>query len=316
MYSHQEESIFIRIDENTYEEMANEGLLWPQIETGGMLFGNLIEEDNNLIIEILKTYIPSDENCIRKSAYFEIDPDYAKTILAQEDLQYLGNWHKHPGYGGPSHGDHGQIYDFFINNPHLDTVLTFIINFYSEKDYEPIIEVYFRRNESNSENNLFVTRGISQKNLEFINDDLMEDGPLIKEKGIPLNILTGIKTELLRLFDHLTSLNDIKEFPGQLPNEKVLSFPYPFEIKTINQLKKFNLLILMSFPPEFPKGKIYFDISSEDMSKNITFKTHPAETLNDDELIQPFLLLLKSDIEDDIPLLLEKPLWQVMQEKK
>ena len=74
-----------------------------------------------------------------------------------------------------------------------------------------------------------------------------------------------------------------------------------------------DLLILISFPPEFPEGKIFFDISSEDMSKDITFKTHTAETLNNTELVQPFIVLLKSDIEDDIPVLLKQPLWQIMQ---
>jgi hypothetical protein len=314
LYSHQEESIFVRIDENTYDEMVNEGLLWPGIETGGMLFGNFIEEGNNLTIEILKTYIPSDDNCVRKSAYFEINPEYAKTILAQEELKYLGNWHKHPGYGGPSHGDHGQIHEFFINNPHLNFILTFIINFLSEEEREPIIEVYFRGFESITENNSFLTRRLSQKNLTFLKDDLVEDRPVLKEKGVPSKILSEVKSELLILFDHLSSIKDIQEFPGQLPDEKVLSFLYPFQIKSINKMEEFNLLILMSFPPEFPDGRIYFDISSEDMSKNITFKTHPAETLVDKELIQPFLLLLKSDIEDEIPLLLEKPLWRVMHE--
>ena len=49
-----------------------------------------------------------------------------------------------------------------------------------------------------------------------------------------------------------------------------------------------------------------------DMSINITFDTHPAETLNDEELIEPFLLLLKAKLEDDVPPLLKKSLWEIM----
>ena len=293
--------------------MANEGLLWPQIETGGMLFGNLIEEDNRLVIEILKTYIPSDDNCIRQAAYFEINPEYAQAILSQENLKYLGNWHKHPGYGGPSRGDHGQIQDFFHNNPQLNFILTFILNFHSEQEYEPIIEVYFREEESFGEKHTYLTRRIPPNNLSFTNNETVEIPPEKKEKGVPREILALVKTELVNLFDHLSSISDIQEYSGQTPYEKVLSFPYQFKISYLDKIEMIDLLILISFPPEFPEGKIFFDISSEDMSKDITFKTHTAETLNNTELVQPFIVLLKSDIEDDIPVLLKQPLWQIMQ---
>ncbi len=311
LYSHQEESIFIQIDQNTYDEMINEGLLWPQIETGGMLFGNIIEEEQNLVIKIQRTYIPSSEDCIREAAYFEIEPEFAKMILSQESLKYLGNWHKHPGYGGPSQGDRRQIQDFFGNNPHLDFVLTFILNFHSDAFIEPIIETYFRTDENLNSGHSFLTRYIPQSNLIFIPSQLDEPKPIIQTSGIPNALISRIKQELVNLFDHLSSIEEIQEFPGQTPDEKVISFPYTVLI----QQEKVNILILISFPPEFPKGKIYFDISSEDMSKDITFKTHPAETLTDLELVSPFLEVLKSDIEHDIPVLLEKPLWRVMREK-
>ncbi len=292
--------------------MVKEGLQWPRIETGGMLFGNLIEDENHLVIEILKTQIPSDENCIRESAYFEINPDYAKQILSQEELDYLGNWHKHPGYGGPSHGDHQQIHDFFLNNPHLDVILTFILNFHSEREYEPIIEVYFREKQNMVETS-FITRSVPPSNLSFTPTTIHERTPVIREKGVSTDILSRVKHELVNIFDHLSAIHDIQDYPGQAPDEKVLSFPYQCQISHLDQLIYVNLMISISFPPEFPKGKLYFDISSEDMSKNFTFKTHTAETLNDMELVHPFLSLLKSDIEDDLPVLLEKPLWRVIQ---
>ncbi|PWI47380.1 hypothetical protein CEE45_11805 [Candidatus Heimdallarchaeota archaeon B3_Heim] len=316
MYSYQAESIFIYITQDTYDEMVKEGFLWPEIETGGMLFGKVIEEEARLTIKIVRTHIPPDDNCVRKAAYFEIDPEYAKNVLSQEKQQYLGNWHKHPGYGGPSHGDHRQIEDFFRKNSHLDVILTFIINFNSEVEFEPIIEVYFRGDESFTENHSFRTRRVPQSNLTFTIEGTEMSTPLKEEKGVPSDILTQVKHELVNIFDHLTSTDEIEELTGQTPDEKVLSFPYQFTIKLLDQLELVNLLILISFPPEFPDGKIFCDFSSEDMSKNITFKTHPAETLNDKELINPFLLLLKTDIEDDIPSLLEQPLWQILQDKK
>jgi len=69
----------------------------------------------------------------------------------------------------------------------------------------------------------------------------------------------------------------------------------------------------MSFPPEFPDGEIFIDISSQDLSRNITFEKHPAGILNDSDLIQPFLLSLKASLDNDVVSLLQKPLWKVMQ---
>ena len=34
--------------------------------------------------------------------------------------------------------------------------------------------------------------------------------------------------------------------------------------------------------------------------------------INDEELIEPFLRLLKAKLEDDVPPLLKKPLWKIM----
>ena len=124
--------------------MINEASLWPDLETGGMLFGKITESENSLCVTIDKTYIPPDSYCIRKSSYYEIDPDYAKELLENEPSLYLGNWHKHLGYGGPSSGDHRQIEEFFLNNPHLNVIITCILDFLSDDNHELIIEVYLR----------------------------------------------------------------------------------------------------------------------------------------------------------------------------
>ncbi|MCK4848902.1 MAG: Mov34/MPN/PAD-1 family protein, partial [Candidatus Heimdallarchaeota archaeon] len=113
-------SIFVQFNQSVHDIIVKEASSWPDLETGGMLFGKITESENSLSVTIDKTYIPPDSSCIRKSSYFEIDPDQAKEILESESALYLGNWHKHLGYGGPSSGDHRQIEDFFLNNPHLN----------------------------------------------------------------------------------------------------------------------------------------------------------------------------------------------------
>jgi len=109
LFPSQEDTIFIHIEQKVFDSMLDETTKQNEIETGGMMFGRISEADSQIKIEILRIYIPPDDSCIRKRSFFEIDPAYAKKVLASEEFLYLGNWHKHLGYGGPSSGDHQQI---------------------------------------------------------------------------------------------------------------------------------------------------------------------------------------------------------------
>ncbi len=122
MYQYQADSIFVQINQNVIDLMLEEVAIWHGKETGGMMFGTISELATNLKIKISKTVIPTDEYCSRKRAFFEIDPSHAKKMVENEKLLYIGNWHKHLGYGGPSQGDLRQIEDFFTFNPHLNIV--------------------------------------------------------------------------------------------------------------------------------------------------------------------------------------------------
>ncbi len=91
MFNYPVDSIFVQINQEMFDAMIKETSLWPGKETGGLLFGKMSEIDSGLEITILKTNIPTEEYCTRKSAYFEIIPDYAKKIVEKEKLSYLGN---------------------------------------------------------------------------------------------------------------------------------------------------------------------------------------------------------------------------------
>ncbi len=314
LFQFQEDSIFIHVNQKAFDDMINEASMWSEKETGGLMFGRISRFETHIKIEILKTHIPTDDNCVRKRTYFEIDPVYAKSLLNSEQLLYLGNWHKHLGYGGPSLGDHRQIEDFFNNNPHLDTIVTFILDFYTNQEYNPIIEVYSRWDtRSEEDHQIFQTYNVPEENISF---SLEEEVPSTRRKGISREKLDNIKRELVSVNDGKFSIQDIHELEGQTVNEKIISFPYHYTLESDGKIETLDLLILLSFPPEFPEGKIYIDISSKDMSKDITFDTHPADTLNDEELIEPFLILLKAKLEDDVPILLQKPLWKVIRDHR
>lgn len=292
-----------------FNEIIYEASKWPGKETGGMMFGKIISKKSELKIRIEKTHIPPVEECIRNKTYFEINPEYAKLILKTEKLLYLGNWHKHLGYGGPSYGDHRQIQEFFILNPHKNTVVSLIIDLPAEEHHTVVIEVYQRKeNLIDEEETIFHTFRIPESNISYYSEK--KDLPI--ETGISGEQISRVKQELIQAFESKFTIEDIDHFIGSSSDEKILSFPYEVNVKTKDAMKTIRLLILISFPPEFPDDQIFIDISSQDLSKRFTIEKHPANVLYEDDLIQPFLILLKATLEERIPQLLKEPLWKIM----
>ncbi len=303
-------SIFVQFNQSVHDLMVNEASLWPDLETGGMLFGKISESANSLSVTIDTMYIPPDTSCTRKSSYYEIDPNYAKEILENESTLYLGNWHKHLGYGGPSSGDLRQIEDFFLSNSHRNVIMTCILDFLSKDNNELIIEVYKRtNNDSTNKNEPFQTFRVRPEDITYFNDD--HPGEEVTS-GISSEIVKTIKEALLEIYDYNFPINEIDDFPGSTNGERIISFPYQVKFKNSDLQEEIDLLITLSIPPEFPNGKLYIDLSSKDMSKNITINKHDADVLNNEELLLPFLELLKANLEDEVPSLLKQPLWKVL----
>ncbi|MFX1517953.1 MAG: hypothetical protein ACFFC6_16755, partial [Promethearchaeota archaeon] len=252
--------------------------------------------------------IPTVEECVRTKTYFEINPEYARQILDTEKLLYLGNWHKHLGYGGPSYGDHQQIQEFFTLNPHKNTVVSLIIDLPTENDHVVMIEVYQRKETLLDEETIsFYTFRIPESNISYYSEEAAK-------LGITQEQIFCVKQELIQTFESKFTMDDIHLFFGSSSDEKLLSFPYDVRIKTKKGSETIQLLILISFPSEFPDDQIFIDISSQDLSKRFTIEKHPANVLFEEELIHPFLELLKATLEERIPQLLNEPLWKVMTE--
>jgi proteasome lid subunit RPN8/RPN11 len=128
------------IAEDIVKDIVEESNRHENVETGGLLFGKIIGES----IIILKI-IHSSTNAKRTQVYFEMDEDFAINITKQmekNNLAYLGNWHKHLGYGGPSNGDDKQAELFLVQNSHKRNYLSLIIDFYNN-DYNLIATNYY-----------------------------------------------------------------------------------------------------------------------------------------------------------------------------
>lgn len=313
LFQNQAETIFIHFNNRMFNEMIEDVAKWPGKETGGMMFGKIKQKESGLEIRVEKTYIPPEEECIRNNTYFEINPEYARLILDSEKLLYLGNWHKHLGYGGPSHGDHRQVEEFFTINPHKNIVVSVIVDSFTEDNHELIVEVY-RRNENIGEEvgNSFQILRIPKENIFYFSDDNNKS----EEVGITKEQISIIKQELVKVYDSNFAIEDVLQFTGSTSDELILSFPFQFTMELEGNRKTLDLIILISFPPNFPEGQIYIDISSQDLSRKFTIEKHPANVLYEQELIQPFLQLLKATLEEKIPQVMKEPLWKVMGELK
>ena len=153
------------ISEDVINEIVEESNRHKNVETGGLLFGKIIGE----YIIILKL-IHFSTNAKRTQLYFEMDEDFAINITKQmekNNLAYLGNWHKHLGYGGPSNGDDKQAELFLIQNNHKQNYLSLIIDFYNN-DYNLIATNYYFDKDEFQKKEIQIQRIINKQELKKI----------------------------------------------------------------------------------------------------------------------------------------------------
>ena len=155
------------ISEDIINDIVEESNRHENVETGGLLFGKLIGE----CIIILKL-IHFSTNARRTQVYFEMDEDFAINITKQmekNNLAYLGNWHKHLGYGGPSNGDDKQAELFLIQNSHKRNYLSLIIDYYNH-DYNLIATNYYFNKDEFLKKDIQIQRIINKQELNKIFD--------------------------------------------------------------------------------------------------------------------------------------------------
>jgi proteasome lid subunit RPN8/RPN11 len=175
------------ISEDIINDIVKESNRHENVETGGLLFGKLIGD----CIIILKL-IHFSSNARRTQVYFEMDEDFAINITKQmekNNLAYLGNWHKHLGYGGPSHGDDKQAELFLIQNSHKRNYLSLIIDYYNYY-YNLIATNYYFDKDEFLKQDIQIQKIINKQELNKIFD------------GKTINIRTFIGNLAKNLEDH------------------------------------------------------------------------------------------------------------------
>ena len=130
----------VLIAQDSANNILEDSNKYGHLETGGLLFGKIIDK----YIIILK--VVNMPNAIRTQVHFEMSEDIAISEtkkMEKSGLEYIGNWHKHLGYGGPSIGDDKQAEIFLVRNLHKRSYLSLILDSCSDGTNELIATDYY-----------------------------------------------------------------------------------------------------------------------------------------------------------------------------
>lgn len=148
----------VTVSQQVWEDMKTHAAKRPSTEVGGMLFGKFEENEEGVLVglRVERVINVPPEHGINQSTYFEINDDFMSDVIDEytPQYEYLGNWHSHLGYGGPSSGDYDQVRKFFEQNDHRQYLIAII----EDRDgntrnpsYNQHFEIYRRTHEDTSD---------------------------------------------------------------------------------------------------------------------------------------------------------------------
>jgi len=287
------------------------------IERGGMLFGDINSELDPPHIIIEKVINVSNKYCSSSSSHFEINMDYAVKTLQEnkKKYDYIGNWHSHLGFFGPSHGDIHQVRTFFSNNHRRNTLVTFIMALSNnpKSKFSPIVEVY-RRNPNQHDGfdtfsaDIIVVRKRNSNRIYNSQSYARSLIPILEKKFAgyidprPINLEKGLNESeyIITIPLRYTDIPRIYEVPYIDPEVR----------------PKIDVNLKISVPPEYPRGKLFLDIASNDMTKQLTINKYPVFYINDRKELTEFIKYIKHLIKEYIPDILMQPLRIILTDKK
>jgi len=361
-----------RIDSEVYQDMNNEAESKPKRETGGMLFGSFDEGGENLKVSIEKVELIPDEAATRTTAHFGIEPSYSDQILNEycPEYTYLGNWHSHLSYGGPSQGDYQQVSRFFETNQNRDYMIAVILDRrnLNPPDFELIAEVYQRAKDEESNSNKYIKKRVKEAYLYDTPSDYDPDhrlGSIVSG----LECRRSLASRLESLADRIAETTPVSadhddamayiDTGGQI-EEVVLCLPVQYRFESGSEKKEMvpvknpaevgvednksaaqkdegsseeepegdhedtdskgssdtetqdlvDAYLTVSVPLVYPADKIFVDLASRDLMKQLTIHTTEASVLK--ESVDPFVQEIDSLVREKTPKLLLSPLSEVI----
>jgi proteasome lid subunit RPN8/RPN11 len=196
----------VLIAEDTVDIIVQESKKFKNIETGGLIFGRKINT-SAIILKIIN--LP---NATRNQIYFEIDEELAineTRKMEKRGFEYLGNWHKHLGYGGPSIGDDNQAEIFLISNTHKQIYISLIIDFDEDETFDLIGTVYFITNSIFTKKQIKIRRMMSWNEIDDIIIDKKPEAYKLVKRSINLekqNVIVMFQNFANKLMNYRSNL--------------------------------------------------------------------------------------------------------------
>lgn len=353
-----------------YRDMKETAASQPSKEIGGMLFGR-IDDAEGLEVEVQQVVSIPERWYSNSRTHFEIDPEFASHVIDEytPERKYLGNWHSHLGYGGPSSGDYQQVADFFENNEFREYLLSIILDrkqrvqVVGEPDYEPIVELYRCPTEHSPR---YETLRIQKETIELVEstdvadhvqfaDDIRVDEnasesstPRLYELVSDFDLGDTLTDRLYELIDEVereVNLNAPLDhghaylYDSGRTDEVVICFPVSYRLTTgiehdegilkhiegfIRRLddetadrgsegeESLDVFLALSVPLSYPQGEIFIDLSSRDLTKQLTIHTVECDRLGED--VDPMVETIEHAVENHVPELLQSQLISIMRD--
>lgn len=201
-----------RSKNDVYQSIIDEAERVPKRETGGMMFGSLDESGDHLTVTIEKVAQIPDAQAQRTAAHFGIEPEYADRVLDKfcPEYTYLGSWHSHLNYGGPSQGDYQQVSRFFETNENRDWMIAMIMDRkqLNPPEFVPIPEVYKRDEHSQRGYTIERVEEIKLYDTPEISEHDTKIGELISNLDLRSSLLTKIHSIASDLSEETAIMGD------------------------------------------------------------------------------------------------------------
>ena len=210
------------LSEEVYTSMKDRAAERPRTEVGGMLFGMFEKEDGRVVnVRVERVVNVPDNQGVHQATYFSINDSFMSDVVDEyiPPYTYLGNWHSHLGYGGPSSGDHKQVSKFFEENPERDYLIAVIQDRdggIRDLEYDTYIELYERKRDNSTDYHIHQITDVDtiEHPPERTVDDESEGG-----SATEVDLLERIEAEISAVASDNELASDMSELASELVTE-------------------------------------------------------------------------------------------------
>lgn len=239
------------LSEKVYLAMEERAAERPKTEVGGMLFGELKKEGGEVVgVHVERVVNVPDDQGVHEATYFSINDTFMNEVVDDyiPPYTYLGNWHSHLGYGGPSSGDHKQVTKFFKENPSRDYLIAIIQDRdggITDPDYNTYIELYERKNEGSPDYQI-----LNVSDVETI--DHPPERTIDQKEKTEENLMNQIENDLATLYLDEELNSDILNLANELGTK--VDHVDKQGVGTVYQKSGENPETILLIPVEFSVG--------------------------------------------------------------